>query len=661
MVVIQRGRARPCRWPERRVIAGLSLAAALLSAAYLGFYLRGGPRIIDATSYLLQAKTFAAGMWAFPVPEPSASFRGRFLVSAAGQETLSVIFPPGYAALLAAGARLGFPLLMGPLCGAALVWATWALARELSGRRDVAITAGVLSVFSAALRYHTADTMSHGWAALLVTLTLYLALRAGSRWSLLSGLACGWLIATRPATGSVLCVSAAVLCLQRRPGAVLALVAGILPGAVLLLLHQHAITGQWLLPSQLRYYQLSDGPPGCFGWGLGARGCTYEHGDFVRAMLPNGFGIREAIAISWTRVHHHLRDATNLQLLAPLGLIPLVNARRAPWVLVPSGIILGVILVYGPFYYGASYPGGGARLYADVIPLEHVILAQGSVLLGVQRYIAPAMLLGYAVQTSFDHVALREREGGRPMFEPEVVRRAGVETGLVFVSTDHGFNLGFQPGALDPGASLLVARLREDAHDWQLWNRTGRPPAYRYEYDPFIRGAAPRLLPYQPRPSFRFESEAQWPLLDVEGGWAHPEFSRAGCSSRGRGLQLRPDRGRRLRIRLEVTAPQAGHYAITAGWETVTRTNTNVSLALGSERSGMQVPAVRTCWESPALDVFLAAGTHPLSIQAEGGNVLLDYLECKPASPPIPPRRHLSTRGGETETDMSGPLVRKRR
>jgi len=35
--------------------------------------------------------------------------------------------------------------------------------------------------------------------------------------------------------------------------------------------------------------------------------------------------------------------------------------------------VLGVMLAYVPFYFDGSYPGGGARLFADVLPLEHVL------------------------------------------------------------------------------------------------------------------------------------------------------------------------------------------------------------------------------------------------------------------------------------------------
>ena len=43
------------------VLGLLSAAAFALSAGYLAYYLRGGPRIIDATSYWLQARALAEG------------------------------------------------------------------------------------------------------------------------------------------------------------------------------------------------------------------------------------------------------------------------------------------------------------------------------------------------------------------------------------------------------------------------------------------------------------------------------------------------------------------------------------------------------------------------------------------------------------------------
>src|SRR5690606_35766772 len=96
-----------CAWLMERpsaVLCSLALVATLLSAGYIHFYLRGGPRIIDATAYYLQARVLADGGMTFLAPAPSAAFRGRFLVPAADPGevlSLGVLFPPGYPALLA--------------------------------------------------------------------------------------------------------------------------------------------------------------------------------------------------------------------------------------------------------------------------------------------------------------------------------------------------------------------------------------------------------------------------------------------------------------------------------------------------------------------------------------------------------------------------------
>ena len=48
------------------VAPALAIGAALLSVGYVSYYLRGGPRIIDATSYYLQARAIAHGYFVLP-------------------------------------------------------------------------------------------------------------------------------------------------------------------------------------------------------------------------------------------------------------------------------------------------------------------------------------------------------------------------------------------------------------------------------------------------------------------------------------------------------------------------------------------------------------------------------------------------------------------
>ncbi|HET9930764.1 MAG TPA: hypothetical protein VFQ35_08760, partial [Polyangiaceae bacterium] len=152
---------RLARVPSRALLALLGVAATLLSFGYVAHYLRGGPRIVDATYYFLAGRALAHGDFAFEVPGPLASFAGRFLLAAPNRHALGVLFPPGYPAALALALKLGAPLALGPALAAALVLVTYRLAKRVGEKEDVARAAAALSVLSAALRYHTADTMSH--------------------------------------------------------------------------------------------------------------------------------------------------------------------------------------------------------------------------------------------------------------------------------------------------------------------------------------------------------------------------------------------------------------------------------------------------------------------------------------------------------------------
>ncbi|HYQ26829.1 MAG TPA: glycosyltransferase family 39 protein, partial [Polyangiaceae bacterium] len=507
------------------VLPALACSAALLSAGYVSFYLRGGPRIIDATSYYLQARAIAHGYFAFPVPVPLASFAGRFLLPSA-PHSLSVIFPPGYATVLALGFLLRVPMLVGPILGALIVLATYALARELSGRTDVARVAAGLSLLCAALRYHTADTMSHGLCALLLCVGALTALRA-RRWdALLSGLALGWLVATRPVSG-VVGITLALFLLERTARRWAWFGLGLVPGVALLLLYQRSATGSWFASTQLAYYALADGPPGCFRYGFGPGiGCLYEHGEYVRARLVHGYGIREALGVTLRRLAVHSIDIANAAPLALLCPVGAWFARADRRVMALFYACLGLMLAYSPFYFDGSYPGGGARLFADVLPIEHVLLAMAVVRLEWRTLALPLSLAGFAVHASFSHRALAEREGGRPMFEADVLRSAHVDHGLVFVDTDHGFNLGHDPARLDAHTRVVVARHRHGAHDWLLWNRLGRPPSFHYSYDAGASGASGALSPYLPSEdgvtALRFEAESEWPPLAVDQGWVQP-------------------------------------------------------------------------------------------------------------------------------------------
>jgi hypothetical protein len=617
------------RHPRRLsfVLAGI---ACLLSVGYIAHYLRGGPRIIDATSYWLEARALAKGWLAFPVPEPTAAFRGRFLVPSPDGEAFSVIFPPGYPAFLALGFLVGAPLAMGPLLAILLTLATYALAFRLFRDERLALFAALLSVLCAALRYHTADTMSHGWAALLFVVALFCLVGEGPRrtWLVLaSGVALGWLIATRPVTGVVGVVCSVLVLFRAEPRKLGWLVLGLVPGSALLLLHQHAATGSFLGSTQLRYYALADGPPGCFRYGFGPGiGCLHEHGDFVRQNLPNGLDARAALGVLGRRLWLHLSDVQNawpLGLLVPLALWV---GRRDAGVRLLGIAILFLIVAYTPFYFDGNYPGGGARMFAEALPLEHVLLAWLAMRITLLRFVPAIALGGFALHTGGYHRALTEREGGHPMFEPHVLANANVRSGLVFVESDHGFALGHVPGARDANTELIVARRHEDARDHALFVALGRPPTFRYTRA--MDSSPARIEPFVVPESDDLEAEADWPPLAVRGGWVDATYPSASCLAGSGALALHPSGTGPVEVDLELVPGDS--VMVLARF---------VALAPGPVRVRLEVGGVgwegagrlgtTECWEVEGPIVALGAKPGRLRVSVEEGTVALDRLRLR--------------------------------
>jgi hypothetical protein len=175
------------------------------------------------------------------------------------------------------------------------------------------------------------------------------------------------------------------------------------------------------------------------------------------------------------------------------------------------------------------------------------------------------------------------------MFEADVLRHAGVDHGLLFVDTDHGFNLGHDPGQLDASTHVVVARYERDAHDWWLWNELGRPPSFHYSYSAGANAAHGELTPYLPSapstPSaLRFEAEAEWPPLAVDHGWVQPDF--VPCASNGRGLRLHPS-SPSMPVALEFELPLPANRAsrtVRLGWISVPGPPTQLRLSLGEAK-----------------------------------------------------------------------------
>jgi hypothetical protein len=400
------------------------------------------------------------------------------------------------------------------------------------------------------------------------------------RASLVVGLALGWLAATRPAS-AVACLLACGFALRRMPRAseiALGLV-GALPGLVLLACHQHAATGAWGISSQSLYYAASDGPPGCFRYGFGRDiGCIHEHGEFVEKNLRDGYDAWAAIKTTARRLKMHGVDATNAEPLAVLTVGALAWCARRPATRVLAAFPVALVLVYAPFYFDGNYPGGGARFLADGLPLELVALAvvvpPAATALAAKlgravtaRRLAAGLvglsLVGFALRGHVDHERLRDREGGRPMFEPARLRAAHVERGLVFVDTDHGFSIGFDPDARADRGGLEIARLHGDATDRLLYEARGEPPTWLYDYDVETGGAI--LAPFAPRESDRIEGESLWPALEQSGAAALPGYPQESCEPGTRTLRVVGFGSARASVRLALPSLHASRVRVLAG------------------------------------------------------------------------------------------------
>jgi hypothetical protein len=410
------------------------------------------------------------------------------------------------------------------------------------------------------------------------------------------------------------------------------------------------------------YYATSDGPPGCFRYGFGEGiGCLHEHGEFVRARLADGYGLLAAAGTTLRRLKMHLLDVANLEPLALLVLVPLMRARRSKAALAALAVIGLHVLAYAPFYFDGNYPGGGARLFADVLPLEHALVA-----IAVARLVSPARYLraafallalalaGFAGHASFEHVKLADRDGGRPMFEPDLLARANVTTGLVFVDTDHGFALGHDPEARTKNG-IVVARLRNDDHDRMLFDALDHPPTFLYKFEIPAPGATPVpgtppgqatpvVVPWAPpasTDSLRFESEADWPVLAQSDGVAMPVFTDT-CASGSRGLMLLPTPlAGHASATLTVPVPQAGRYSIsvrivhgtTLPFAT-TRGSTppKATLTVAKERwDWVDVPGARglSCTDLALHEAALTPPEAHFVLEATGGGVTVDRISIK--------------------------------
>ena len=403
-------------------------------------------------------------------------------------------------------------MLVGPLLAAALVPARGGLRRELAmprapGRRPRServewtgrLAAG-LSIVSAALRYHTAESSPHGAAALALALAFASALYA-RRTGVSEGVRSGRPGARPPrrdraARRARRGASRSSRSPRRADRARCSgRLGAALPGAALLLAANRAAVGH-AFASPFAFYAARVAPAAAAG------------------------GAKAVALAALKRLRANLADVANFE---PIALLPVLLFRRsararlgAP-VAWAAALVLAQALVLGLAARGEVSPGAGAGALANVLPVEHALVAVTLVFALPAAWLAPAAsatlalaLAGFAVHMSPDHERLAAEGLGRPRYEPDVAREAGATQGLLFFDDDEGYELAHDPGAV-PSRAVQAVRARGDDHDRLLYDLLGRPQAHRYVSAGHATRPSASWTPSGSGDAWRFEAEADFP------------------------------------------------------------------------------------------------------------------------------------------------------
>jgi hypothetical protein len=266
--------------------AALAAASCILNALIAHLVFGGFALHIDELTQAIQARTFASGrIWQPSQPDPE--FVSALLMVDHNGRTFAQ-FPPGWAALLAAGEVLGVRWLVGPVVGAVATLGLVALLRALGESRLLALFGAALFAVSPWVVFNAATQMNHTAAltCLLVgSAALLYGLRAATnaRLSLaLAGFAFGVAATIRPLEAFVFGLPAAAWLLwralqRRRAREIVAFALGAVPPVALLLTYNALTTGApfvfgyevlWDKTHGLGFHDAPWGPPHTLARGL---------------------------------------------------------------------------------------------------------------------------------------------------------------------------------------------------------------------------------------------------------------------------------------------------------------------------------------------------------------------------------------------------------
>lgn len=340
------------------------LAIIVMSVASLAVHeivLEGIPHVSDEIVYLFQAKILVRENLVAPSPPLPDSFRYLNIIIDEERSVWFGIYPPGWPLALAVFLTAGIPLHANIAINGLALLLVFGLCSQLFGR---AIASGtlVLAALSPFVWVMGATLLSHPLSLILIAISLWAlahALREDSPKPLLmAAAACAVLLLTRPLDAAVTIVTISLFALVRKWFAGLFSFLLIVSfSGVLLLLYNHALTGDSLLFPQT-LYDSRDSP----GFGP-AYGKIETYGSFghtpLKAVANLGLNIK---ALST-----NLFGWPYLSLLfVPFALLERDRQKRAGLILLGLYSLLFCAAYMFYWYDGIMY---GARFYYPLLPM----------------------------------------------------------------------------------------------------------------------------------------------------------------------------------------------------------------------------------------------------------------------------------------------------
>ncbi len=543
--------ARPVPSPLRRIWVGISVGFLVLIALGIRLWvsrgvLEGLAHTPDEVAYMLQAKWLLANKLyqaAPPIQEylavPFTYFRDQKWFS---------IYPVGWPLVLALGQAIGLPWIVSPICGALYVLLLFLIGQELYGEL-VGLTAALLGALSPMAILMFSSYLSHGSAALMIALFLWLFLVGRRRESLpilgLSGASLGFAFGIRPLTAAAVACPFAILLLSellrseekrvtlRSLGV---FILGGVFGSLPVLISNRLITGSAFsfaysygagtsfsvqnFPSALMHLDatVASVPPAIFGWGWG---------------ILTGWPIL-SLSLAFACVPFLLRGPRVFDLLF-----------AAMFIALPLSF-----LAWG----GHGLHGYGPRFYFEALFGIYLLTARGFFLLGgidasqsparlrwgrSVAIVAGSLLIGLVVTTA---VTLRPR---MRLYKGYNWVNGGLETaigggrlrrGLILFPDDNWFSWGAASNLLqaDLQADLAFAVSRPDNSKLLAFYPNRR--IFMWERDHFVRPPVESVFSKAPTPA-QVPNQPAAKLTTLLGWWL-------ALSAAGAGLLAALARGR---------------------------------------------------------------------------------------------------------------------